>query len=116
MIHEYRAVAYVDRYERSEVFVFLIPARCVIVGESIYIRESGLFGWRFERTAPRKGWAAKIKKIERDERWRVLRFKIRTGWLWAEWTPWILDEDEVFIDAEDNPYYDRGSRRHWDDD
>lgn len=112
IIQEYMAEAYLDRKHRSEVWAFRLPARFAEVGESLFIRPIGLLGWRVETQNPTGRDVAEIKRIDRDERWRVVRFKLKTGWLWAEWTPWMLEEDEIFLDAMHNPHYARGGRRH----
>jgi hypothetical protein len=109
MLYEYCAEAWNSRTERREVFVYRVPAECAQVGEGLFI--SGILTWGIA-ASPLWSKPRTIRKIEVDERWHVRRFRIR----WFGWTSWILDEDEIFLDAEHNPLYPRGTRRHERDD
>lgn len=105
MIHEYAAESHVWRTDRKEIWAFRVPAEYVQVGESLFMIYRELADDHTDLYYARQ---KKIKRIETNPEFRVRRFHYGLFGV----TPWCLDETEVYVEAEHNPFYPRGARRH----
>lgn len=112
MIHEYMAEVHVFPTDRKEIWTFKVPAKFAQVGEPMFIIYPLLGGQAAKEGELKYAKTRIIKAIQTDEEFHVRRFKLR----WVGWTPWVEDYGYIFLDAENNPMYPRGARRHEDDD